>query len=164
MGGPPGRDIDIRIIGDDLKLLKSASDKVLELAKSLPGASDVTSNLKYGAEEIHIALTPKGKSMGFSTFDVGDQVRSALEGSIVKRFARGDEEVTVRVKLPSDETKDDNLAQLKLISPNGSSFPQEFIKSPFLLNTNNGTFPLLHIYTLSQLSTETLVASLSQIP
>ena len=129
VGGPPGRDIDIRIMGDDLNLLKLASDKVLDLVKSLPGSSDITSNLNYGAEEIHIALTPKGKSMGFSTFEVGDQVRSALEGSIVKRFARGDEEVTVRVKLPSDETKDDNLAQLNLISPNGSSVRLEEVAS-----------------------------------
>ena len=120
VGGPPGRDIDIRIIGDDLNLLKSASDQVLELTKSLPGASDISSNLKYGAEEIHISLTPKGKSMGFSTFEVGAQVRSALEGSIVKRFARGDEEIAVRVKLPEEEMKDDNLAQLKLISSGGS--------------------------------------------
>ena len=119
----------IRIMGDDLNLLKLASDKVLDLVKSLPGSSDITSNLNYGAEEIHIALTPKGKSMGFSTFEVGDQVRSALEGSIVKRFARGDEEVTVRVKLPSDETKDDNLAQLNLISPNGSSVRLEEVAS-----------------------------------
>ena len=129
VGGPPGRDIDIRITGDDLNLMKQASDKVMDLVKTLPGSSDVTSNLNYGAEEIHIELTPKGKSLGFSTFEIGVQVRSALEGAIVRRFARGDEEVTVRIKLPSDEIENDNLAQLKLIAPNGSLIRLEEVAS-----------------------------------
>ena len=57
------------------------------------------------------------------------QVRSALEGAIVRRFARGDEEVTVRIKLPSDEIENDNLAQLKLIAPNGSLIRLEEVAS-----------------------------------
>ena len=119
VGGPPGRDLDIRITGDDLNLLKKSSKEIMQLANSLPGASDVTSNLNYGAEEIHITLTPKGKALGFTTLGVGGQVRAALEGAIVKRFARGDEEITVRVKLPEEEIKDDTLAQLRLISSKG---------------------------------------------
>jgi multidrug efflux pump subunit AcrB len=38
--------------------------------------------------------------MGFTTQSVGRQVRSAFEGTIAKRFPRGDEEVTVRVQFP----------------------------------------------------------------
>ena len=42
VGGPPGRDIDIRITGDDLNLMKQASDKVMDLVKTLPGSSAVS--------------------------------------------------------------------------------------------------------------------------
>ncbi len=120
VGGPPGRDLDIRITGENLISLKNASEEILQLSRSLPGASDISSNLNYGTEEMHINLTPLGKSLGFTTSGVGMQIRSALDGAVVKRFARGDEEVTVRVKLPEEETKNDSLAQLRLISPGGS--------------------------------------------
>ena len=71
------------------------------------------------------------------------QVRSALEGAIVRRFARGDEEVTVRIKLPSDEIENDNLAQLKLIAPNGSLIRLEEVAS--LKNNLGGDENLIKI-------------------
>ena len=50
---------------------------------------------------------------------MGQQLRAAHDGAIVTRFARGDEEVTVRVALPETETKNDNIGNLRLIGPQG---------------------------------------------
>ena len=47
-------------------------------------------------------------------------MRNAIEGAIAKRFPRGDEEVTVRVKLPDRELDTDILDRLYLRSPAGA--------------------------------------------
>ena len=50
-GGPPGRDMDVRLMGDDLDKLKAAAQEVEILVKAVPSASGVTEDLSYGAEE-----------------------------------------------------------------------------------------------------------------
>ena len=118
-GGPPGRDIDIRLMGDDLDILKKAAGEVMGIIRTIPTANAVDENLSYGAEERIIRLTSLGKALGFTVSSVGQQLRAALDGAIVTRFARGDEEVTVRVALPENETKNDNIGNLRLIGPQG---------------------------------------------
>jgi multidrug efflux pump subunit AcrB len=118
-GGPPGRDIDIRLMGDNLDTLKQAALEVMAIIRTVPTANAVDENLSYGAEERIIRLTTLGKALGFSVSSVGQQLRAALDGAIVTRFARGDEEVTVRVALPEGETKNDNIGNLRLIGPTG---------------------------------------------
>ena len=118
-GGPPGRDIDIRLMGDNLDTLKQAAIEVMAVIRTVPTANAVDENLSYGAEERIIRLTPLGKALGFTVSSVGQQLRAALDGAIVTRFARGDEEVTVRVALPETETKNDNIGNLRLIGPQG---------------------------------------------
>ena len=54
--------------------------------------------------------------MGFSIFDVGEQVRSAINGVVISQFPKGDEEVSVRVKLPKNEQTNDMLNDLRIIS------------------------------------------------
>ena len=119
-GGPPGRDIDIRIMGDDLGKLKKLATKTIEIAKKLPGTSDIVDNMDYGAEERIISMTPLGRSLGFTTQSIGLQIRSALEGEIIQKFARGDEEVTVRLLRPDSELLHDDIGQFQLIDNGGN--------------------------------------------
>ncbi len=118
-GGPPGRDIDVRLMGDDLSVLKQAALQTEILVKTVPTASGVSENLSYGAEERIIHLTPYGRSLGFTVSSIGQQLRSALDGAIVTRFPDGDEEVTVRLSLPDEEVMTDNISGLQLITPSG---------------------------------------------
>jgi multidrug efflux pump subunit AcrB len=119
-GGPPGRDIDIRIMGNDLNELKQLALKTVDIVKQLSGVSDVVDNMNYGAEERIITLTPLGRSLGFTTQSVGLQIRSALDGAVVQKFARGDEEVTVRLSLPDNELLYDDIGQFQLIDNSGN--------------------------------------------
>ena len=119
-GGPPGREFDLRLMGDDLELLKSSALEIVQKVDAIPGTTDIDENLDYGAEERIIRLTPFGRSLGFTVSSVGNQVRSALDGSVVKRFPRGDEEVTVRLSLPRSEVATDSLGSLRLITPQGT--------------------------------------------
>ena len=119
-GGPPGRDIDIRIMGDDLVKLKEIAIKIVEIARQLPGTSDIIDNMDYGAEERIISVTPLGRTLGFTTQSIGLQIRSALEGDIIQKFARGDEEVTVRLLRPKSELLHGDIGQFQLIDNGGN--------------------------------------------
>ena len=121
-GGPPGRDLDVRFQGDDLKTLKLASNELINIARNIPGVSSLSDNLEFGIQEKNLRLSEKGQSVGFSIIGLGEQVRSAINGSIISLFPKGDEEVTVRLKLSEDEQNTDMINDLRIISPRGSSF------------------------------------------
>ncbi len=120
VGGPPGRDVDIRLVGSDIAALKKASNEVQLLLKRYPGVSAVEDDLPYGKLETILEVSQQGRALGFDTSSVGRQVRNAIEGAIAKRFPRADEEVTVRVKLPDRELDTDLLDRLYLRSPTGA--------------------------------------------
>ena len=121
--GPPGREIDIRLFGGEPAVLKQAGGEVLALVASYPGISDLEDTLPYGKQELILSLTPAGRALGFTTQSVGRQVRDAYEGAIAKRFARGDEEVLVRVRLDANMLEDQALDDLYLRSPSGAEVP-----------------------------------------
>ena len=119
-GGPPGREFDLRLMGDDLELLKLTAREMVQVVDAIPGTTDIDENLDYGAEERIIRLTSFGRSLGFTVSSIGNQVRAALDGAVVKRFPRGDEEVTVRLSMPKDDLTTDSLGELRLITPQGT--------------------------------------------
>lgn len=119
-GGPPGRDVDIRLSGGGIEDLKAASREIQALLSRYPGVSAVEDDLPYGKLETIIEVTPDGTAMGFTTQLVGRQVRSAFEGAIAKRFPRGDEEVAVRVQYPREVIDAGALDALYLRGPGGA--------------------------------------------
>jgi len=121
-GGPPGRDLDVRFQGDDLKTLKLASNELINIARNIPGVSSLSDNLEFGIQEKSLSLNEKGQSLGFSITNIGEQVRSAINGTIISEFPKGDEEVKVRLKLSEDEQNTDMINELRIISPLGESF------------------------------------------
>ncbi|MEN8195714.1 MAG: efflux RND transporter permease subunit, partial [Pseudomonadota bacterium] len=122
-GGPPGRDVDVRLSGSDPETLKKAANEVRALLSSIPGVLEIEDDLPYGKRETILELSPKGKALGFTTESVGRQVRNAFEGAIAKRFARGDEEVIVRVQYPRRSIGAEALNSLYLRGPKGNYVP-----------------------------------------
>lgn len=116
-GGPPGADVDIRISGDTLDQLKASSVAIQQLLRRYTGIRNVTDNLPYGTPELVLEVSDRGRALGFSTAELGRQLRDALEGDIAYRFADGDEEVLVRVQLPESATDVGILERLWLRSP-----------------------------------------------
>lgn len=102
-GGPPGRDIEIEIYGQKVAELKRMTGAISDMVASIPGATGVADDLPYGKPELIMQLLPRGSALGFSIEDVGKQVRDAFEGAIPRRFADGDDEVTIRLKLSSGD-------------------------------------------------------------
>jgi len=122
-GGPPGRDLDVRLHGAELHILKTAAMDVRSRLRGVPGVMAVSDNLPYGKQEIIMEVTPTGKSMGFTNRNVARQVRNAFEGAIAQRFSRDQEEIIVRVKLDELTTTRDTIRDLYLRAPDGAEVP-----------------------------------------
>ncbi len=124
VGGPPGREVDVRLIGGrDVAALKEAARQVEAALRALPGVSQISDDLPYGKPEYVIRLTPRGRSLGFSTEEVGRQLRDAFEGRIALRFARGDEEVELVVRLMPEAVRDLAIEDFRLLAPGGTEVP-----------------------------------------
>lgn len=121
--GFSGPGIGWRLTHDDMDLLKQASQELQAVLSTYEGVSNIRDNIPYGKPELLVRVTPRGEALGFTTENVGRQLRDALDGAIAKRFARGDEEVTVRVRLPEADQSEEALRNLFLRSPTGAHVP-----------------------------------------
>jgi multidrug efflux pump subunit AcrB len=122
-GGPPGRDLDVRLSGAPLRTLKAAAADLRERIKNIPGLLAIDDNLPYGKQEIVMEMTPAGRAMGFTTQMVARQVRNAFEGAVARRFSQDQEEIIVRIKLQESVNARDTIRDLYLRSPDGSEVP-----------------------------------------
>ena len=122
-GGPPGRDVDVRLQNGTPEVLKQAAEELKEALTGFPGVSGIDDDLPYGKLEYVFELTPRGSSLGFTGASVGLQVRNAFEGAIATRFARGDEEITVRVLRDQQLAGRGDLEHFYLTSPRGDLVP-----------------------------------------
>ena len=123
--GPPGGDMDIRLRtnGGEITLLKEAAGELSTLLRRYDGVSDVDDNMPFGKPEILLELNERGRALGFSTSSVARQVRDLIDGSISIRFPRGEEEVTVRVRLKKDTVDNSILQNVLLRSSDGKKIP-----------------------------------------
>ncbi len=121
-GGPPGRDIDIRLIGGDTETLKAAATELEAILKAIKGVTSVSDDLPYGREQLVLSLTPQGQALGLTVDQVSKQLRSAFDGYLVQVFPLGDDELEVRVRLPSVQIDYLNrIEQLMLTTARGQN-------------------------------------------
>ena len=64
-----------------------------------------------------LEVNARGEALGFTNAMIGNLTRANLEGAIAKRFAREDEEVTLRVLQPRDGTSPKRLEDIELPVP-----------------------------------------------
>jgi len=122
--GPPGRDLNVRLTGDNPEQLKAAALVLAEALKGIPGVSAVTDDLPYGREQLIWRLTPAGEAMGLTTESLGLQLAAALDGALAQIYQSGPEEVEVRVGLPlAERTRLASLERLDVRLPDGRFAP-----------------------------------------
>jgi multidrug efflux pump subunit AcrB len=141
-GGPPGRDIDIRLYGWNAKKVKAAANELQAVLRTLTGVSGIEDDMPYGQEQWIYTLTPQGMALGLTIESVGRQLRAAFDGQLVQIFQEGYDEIEVRVYLPDNERY--NLASLEdftLQLPQGVSVP---FSTAVQLKTQQGLEAIRH--------------------
>ncbi|MBK1717108.1 efflux RND transporter permease subunit [Thiocystis violacea] len=122
--GPPGRDLTVRLTGDDAAKLKTAALELAQSLEGLPGVSDMVDDMPFGREQLIYRLTPAGQALGLTTESLGKQLRAAFDGHLAQLVQVGQDELEVRVLLPRlERVRLSALEQLLVRVPDGSFVP-----------------------------------------
>ncbi len=123
-GGPPGKDIDIFLTGQEPKILKKAGEDLATKLKTYVGVNDIQDDLPFGKNQYLYSLTPLGESLGLTVSDIGSQLRAAFDGQLLQVFYDENEEVEVRIMLPDAQRNyTRTLDNFPIISPQGEMVP-----------------------------------------
>lgn len=93
-----GSDVAVTIQGDELAELKSIGDEVVERIRDIPGLQAVQSSTDDASPQISVRVDPERAAyLGLSPEQVGQALRTALDGTIATRYTEGNREYDVRV-------------------------------------------------------------------
>ncbi len=118
--GPGGDAIDVKFTGADAQTLKDASEALKAGLAKLDGVSGLDDSLVYDKVELVLTLTPRGEALGFTTQNLGRELRARLTGIDAAEFARNARQVTVRVEPPAGEIGADYLDTAYIRAPGGA--------------------------------------------
>ena len=122
--GPPGRDLTVRLVGDDGAALKAAALELAETLRTVPGASEMVDDMPFGREQLIYRVAPAGLALGLTTESLGRQLRAAFDGHLAQLVQVGQDELEVRVLLPRGErARLDALEHLMVRVPTGQFVP-----------------------------------------
>lgn len=122
--GPPGRDLNLRLMGEDGERLKAAALELAQSLESVPGVSDLVDDMPFGREQLIYRLTPAGQALGFTTESLGRQLRAAFDGYLAQLVQVGQDELEVRVLLPrAERVRLNALEQLQVRTADGRFVP-----------------------------------------
>ncbi|MEE4296067.1 MAG: efflux RND transporter permease subunit [Wenzhouxiangella sp.] len=119
--GASGTDMDLKIVGDDLNVLKALAKEIANTLTGVVGLQD----LEIAQEERTPLLSvdvdrERAAALGLNVAEVGRALREAVTGAVPTRFSTGSDEYDVRVRLPREATGDpDALGQVIVAAPGG---------------------------------------------
>jgi len=122
-GGPPmGKAVDVKIKGDDYKVMREISEKYVDYLSTVKGVTDIDTDYKLGNEEITITVDEeKATIAGLTVRDVAVAVRNAVGGGVATSIkqTKAEEEIDVKVRLPK-KFREDILVFQNVVVPNKS--------------------------------------------
>ncbi|MEM6676671.1 MAG: efflux RND transporter permease subunit [Pseudomonadota bacterium] len=123
-GGNDQVGLSIDITHRDREVLRRASEVLKDRLRSYDGVKSVYGGLHRGGDEISFRVTEAGRAMGFTSAEVGAQVRAAFTGVEALRQQSDGEELRIRVILPPKERRSIYaLRNLVLRAPDGAEAP-----------------------------------------
>ncbi len=128
MGPPTGEPISIEIAGEDPAVLQRLADRALTILRNAPvGArlEGLESDMDDARQELVIDVDrEKAALYGLSTAQVGNTIRSAVQGAEAAKFRQGEEEYDIVVRLADRYREDlDALQDLTVLDDMGNQVP-----------------------------------------
>ena len=121
-GGPGGgRGLTVQLRHRDVEVLERAAGRLAAVLGDYPQVADADDGFQTGTAELSFRLNDAGRSLGLTTQDVASQLRAAVNGVEALRQQRGQNEVTVRVRLPESERRQAfDVERLPIRTPAGA--------------------------------------------
>lgn len=143
-GGESG-DINIRIAGNDVALLKTASTDLQNRLKSIAALSDPTDDLPLGDEQLRFERSTLALELGISEAVIAEQLRQGLYGVNAGTQVNGLETLDVTVKYPNSQSETlGQLLSIPLPQSSGELIPLddlmdvEYTRGLDSINAENG--------------------------
>jgi len=112
--GGHGKPIEISIRGDNMEELARLVHEVQNIARSVPGCTDIDNTMEEGKPEVRIEVDRKAADdLGLDLYGISTTIRTLVEGEVVTRYKERDEEYDVRIQL--DEPFRNSIADLERI-------------------------------------------------
>lgn len=120
-GGPgSGSSLTLYLSHRDTDTLDQAAIAFGELISTYAGIGDIDTGTSRTSRQFDVKLTPTAEQLGFTSQSVSSQIRNAFQGATALRQQRGNNEITVRIRLPEEERSNEAAFEdLVLRSPSG---------------------------------------------
>ncbi len=117
--------IEVRVFGEDPKVLADLAEKVQAQISDVPGLVDIAITSQEGAPEIHVQPDPlRSARLDLTPAAIAEQVKAAVLGVPATQMKRGDRLVDVRVRLDDKVRLDPNqLQEIPIAGKNGAFLP-----------------------------------------
>lgn len=115
----------LEIRGPDMETLRVLGDQVLERLKAVKGLKDVTSSLGREVPEVQISVDrEKAASYGLTVKQIGDTLKTAMDGEVATKYREQAQDVDIRVRLRKGDRRSIlDLQKILIHRPNGGAIP-----------------------------------------
>lgn len=129
--------IEVKVFGDDIKVLESLSKKIATELETVQGTADVNDGLIVAGPTLSIVPNvPKLSQLGLTVADFQLQIQTQIEGTVVSTMIDKEQIVDIRLIYPdAHKTSVENIRNTSILLPNGSSVP---INSVATIETGKG--------------------------
>ncbi|MGQ4879752.1 efflux RND transporter permease subunit [Billgrantia sp. LNSP4103-1] len=124
-GGPgAGAGLTLRLSHPDSRALEAAATRLADELAALEGLTDIDSGLADGKPQLELRLSQEGRALGLTGADLAAQLRGPLQGATAIEQFVGRHEISVAVRLPSEERDSlGHLYQLPIRTADGLEVP-----------------------------------------
>jgi multidrug efflux pump subunit AcrB/outer membrane protein TolC len=122
--------IEVRLTGDDERVLRYWGDQVLQLLQRTPGSLDVHSDWREDAYRMKVSLREEvANRLGFTNATIGQELAGGFEGVPVTTYWEGERDVAVALRLePARRQTFNDVSNTYVISPvTGARVPLDSI-------------------------------------
>jgi len=124
MGGPRGKPIEVRLIGQDLDTLIAAAGDLKARLGRYDGVYDVADDREPGKKELRVRLKPLARTLGLTLQDLAVQVRAMWFGDEAMRIQRGRDDIRIKIRYPESERRSlASLDEARIRTPSGGEVP-----------------------------------------
>jgi hydrophobe/amphiphile efflux-1 (HAE1) family protein len=140
-----GDPIEISIRGDDLAELQRLGGIVMAEIEDVPGLENLEPSSEEASPQVNIELDrERAASLGLDVAEVGQTLRTALDGTIATRYTEGNREYDLRVIFPRERfTSPENLLSVALFPPSFAGGTPVYLRDVATVETGLGPTSIL---------------------
>lgn len=122
-------DVAIKIFGDDIEMLVSKGDEVMQLLQGIEGVSDAKAERVAGLPQITVRYNKDKLALyGLKIGDLNKVIRMGFAGETAGKVYEGEKRFDLVVRLADDSRRDiSNIKSLFVTLPSGNQIPLEQI-------------------------------------